>query len=122
MTDLVGTCPKTFWREWIAEGDPAGAAWSGTEWGWYTRDRLADRIEPGDRFYVVAHGRLRGWSPVTAVRKSAGGGWIICRRGDAVAVTLPGLIIPGFRGLRTRWWRREAEVAFPEWQTEGVAA
>lgn len=24
MVDLVGTCPKDFWEEWIAEGDPAG--------------------------------------------------------------------------------------------------
>ena len=24
MSDLVGTCPKDFWLEWIAEGDAAG--------------------------------------------------------------------------------------------------
>lgn len=26
MSDLVGTCPKHFWREWIAEGDAARMA------------------------------------------------------------------------------------------------
>jgi hypothetical protein len=35
MVDLVGTCPKDFWREWIAEGDAAGEPESGEEWGWF---------------------------------------------------------------------------------------
>lgn len=122
MSDLVGTCPKHFWREWIAEGDPAGSPWSGEEWGWYTRDPLAATIEPGERFYVVAHGRLRGWAPVTKVERSAGGEWIICRRGDAVACTLAGIVVPGFRGLRRRWWPREDEVAFQDWRREEASA
>ncbi len=116
MVDLVGTCPMTFWREWIAEGDPAGEAPSGEEWGWYTRSPLAAKIQPGDRFYVVAHGRLRGWAPVTRVQ------WdplhrdgVICRRGGAVACTIE-TPIAGFRGLRARWWRRTAEVPFPAWR------
>ena len=33
-SDLVGTCPKGFWLEWIAEGDAAGDAPTGEEWGW----------------------------------------------------------------------------------------
>lgn len=119
MVDLVGTCPKDFWREWIAEGDPAGAPYSGEEWGWFTRSPLTPLIQPGDRFYVVAHGRLRGWAPVTRVTWRDGAG-CICRRGDAVAVTLE-QAIPGFRGLRRRWWDRSAELAFPNWQTEGVS-
>lgn len=116
MVDLVGTCPKWFWRDWIAEGDPAGEPWSGEEWGWYTRHRLAAEIRAGDRFYVVAHGRLRGWAPVTAVRRDAGDGWIICRRGDAVACTLNRPVL-GFRGLVRRFWERDAEVPFPAWRT-----
>jgi len=24
MPDLIGTCPKSFWEEWLAEGDCAG--------------------------------------------------------------------------------------------------
>jgi hypothetical protein len=110
MTDLVGTCPKGFWLEWIAEGDAAGEPWSGEEWGWYTRSPFVRLIEPGDRFYVVAHGRLRGWAPVTRVQYGC-----ICRRDDAVACTISTLI-PGFRGLRKRWWDRSLERPFPDWK------
>lgn len=111
MTDLVGTCPKDFWAEWIAEGDAAGEPETGEEWRWYTRHYLASIIKPGDRFYVVAHGKLRGFAPVTRVT----GGYCICRRGGAVAVTIAEPI-PGFRGLRKRWWDRLIEVPFPEWK------
>jgi len=118
MSDLVGTCPKDFWQEWIAEGDAAGLPESGEEWGWYTRDRLALTTRPGDRFYVVAHGLLRGWAPVVRVHDS-GDSFIICRKGNAVACTIADPI-PGFRGLRTRWWNRVDEQPFPDWQTAGV--
>jgi hypothetical protein len=116
MSDLVGTCPAGFWEEWIAEGDAAGDPETGEEWGWYTRDRLAPSMQPGDRFYVVARGLLRGWAPVTQVSRDAGGGWIICRKGGAVACTIDDPI-PGFRGLRRRWWARELERPFAEWKT-----
>ena len=119
MTDLVGTCPKDFWLKWIAEGDPAGAPYSGEEWGWYTAHSKADQIQPGDRFYVVAWGRLRGYAPVTRVERTPGG-WIICRRGDAVACTIDEPV-PGFRGLMTRWWQRETERAFVDWKTADVS-
>lgn len=122
MTDLVGTCPKDFWSEWIAEGDAAGLPESGEEWGWFTQSPLIKRIEPGDRFYVVAHGLVRGYSPVTRVHLSPGSnGGAICRRGGGVAVSID-QVVPGFRGLRARWWRRDDEFAFPGWQTKGVAA
>ncbi len=118
MADLVGTCPKDFWEDWIEEGDAAGEPYSGEEWGWYTNHSYAATIQPGERFYVVAHGKLRGWAPVTRVedRSHKGGGWVICRRGNAVACTVP-FAIPGFRGLRVRWWDRSAELAFPDWRT-----
>ena len=115
--DLVGTCPKDFWLEWIAEGDAAGDPETGEEWGWYTRHFLAASVNPGERFYVVAHGLLRGWAPVTRVR--GGSGYVICRRGGAVACTIDEPI-PGFRGLRERWWSREAERPFADWKTAGV--
>ena len=118
MVDLVGTCPKDFWLEWIAEGDAAGLPESGEEWGWYTRDRLARTTRAGDRFYVVAHGLLRGWAPVVRVH-DVGDSFIICRKGNAVACTIADPI-PGFRGLRTRWWPRFDEQPFPDWQTAGV--
>lgn len=117
MTDLVGTCPKDFWLEWIAEGDPAGAPYSGEEWGWYTHHPKAALIRPNDRFYVVAWGRLRGWAPVTRIERT-GVGWIICRRGGAVACTIDEPI-PGFRGLRERWWQPGDEKPFPDWKTSG---
>lgn len=110
MTDLVGTCPKGFWDEWILEGDAAGEPESGEEWGWFTGSGLRWLIKPGDRFYVVAHGKLRGFSVVTAVRGGA-----IIRKGGAVACTIDEPI-PGFRGLRMRWWDRSVERPFPDWR------
>ena len=111
MSDLVGTCPKDFWKEWIAEGDAVGEPESGEEWGWFTNHSLISSIHPGDRFYVVAHGKLRGYSIVTDVRGGA-----ICRKGGAVACTIDEPI-PGFRGLRKRWWATNMERPFPEWKT-----
>lgn len=120
MVDLVGTCPKDFFLEWIAEGDAAGEPYTGEEWGWYTRDSLALQIGAGDRFYVVAHGLLRGWAPVTRLHIAGGdSGFVICRRGDAVACTVD-TPIPGFRGLRTRWWDRDKEKPFPDWKSAGL--
>ncbi len=116
MTDLVATCPKHFWAEWIAEGDPAGAPESGEEWGWFTRHHLIGQIKPGDRLYIVAHGRLRGYAPVTRVSGGA-----ICRRGGGVAVTIDESI-PGFQGLRERWWTYADERPFPDWKIAGVVA
>jgi hypothetical protein len=111
VTDLVGTCPKGFWLEWIAEGDAVGDPETGEEWGWYTEHSFRSLIRPGDRFYIVAHGKLRGWSPVVMITSGA-----IVRKGGAVACTLPEPI-PGFRGLRKRWWHRDAEMPFPDWKT-----
>ena len=121
MVDLVGTCPKSFWLEWIAEGDAAGAPESGEEWEWWTQHSQISRIKPGNRFYIVAHGLLRGYAPVTSVHLSPDGrGGAICRRGGAVACSIDDPI-PGFRGLRERWWPRADELAFPEWKTANVA-
>ena len=123
MSDLVGTCPQNFWEEWIAEGDAASTngtvypSISGEDWHWFTRHRLVHNIRNGDRFYVVAHGKLRGWAPVIRVDRSPDGTTFgIVRRGGAVACTIPETI-PGFRGLRIRWWEREDEVPFPDWKT-----
>lgn len=111
MTDLVGTCPKGFWEEWIAEGDAAGERYTGNVYGWHTKHRLIAEINVMDRFYVVAHGKLRGWAPVVEVTRGA-----IFRAGGAVACTIAEEI-PGFRGLRRVWWPRHAEVPFPDWRT-----
>ena len=123
MTDLVVTCPKHFWAEWIDEGDPAGEPYQGGEWAWYTGRCNATMqykppIEPGERLYIVAHGRLRGYAPVVRVEE-INGRWAIIRRGGAEAVTLKEGI-RGFQGWRLRWWEREDEIPFPDWKTEGV--
>ena len=110
MTDLVGTCPMGSWEEWIAEGDAAGDPETGQEYEWWSGHSFIRLIAPGDRFYIVAHGKLRGWAPVTRVEKGC-----IVRAGGAVACTLPDHI-PGFRGLRKRWWPRGAEQSFPDWR------
>lgn len=122
MSDLVVTCPMGFWPEWIAEGDAVGDPYTGQEWGWYMNTSRPD-IAPGERLYVVAHGQLRGYAPVTRLigpgdadrHHTAEWKWCICRRGDAVAITVD-QPIPGFRGWRRRWWDREIERPFPEWR------
>lgn len=114
MVDLVATCPKDFWPEWIAEGDAAGDPETGEEWGWFTEHSFRKLIVPGDRFYVVAHGYLRGYALVT----SHWGGAIV-RKGGAVACTIDERI-KGFRGLRKRWWDYAQERPFPDWKTTGV--
>jgi hypothetical protein len=117
--DLVGTCPKSFWEKWIAEGDCAGDPATGEEYAWWTRSKMVFKLQPGDRFYVVALGKLRGWAPVVRIIQNGGGIYEtefgICRRGGAVACTIPEKI-PGFRGLRKRWWEREQEVTFSDWR------
>jgi len=107
--DLVGTCPKGFWAEWLAEGDCAGDPWSGVYYDWVSGHPFLRLIEPDDRFYVVAHGKLRGWAPVVRID-----GCCIIRGGGAVACTIADPI-PGFRGLRKRWWPREREIPFQDW-------
>lgn len=115
MADLVVTCPKGFFLDWIAEGDAAGEPYTGEEWGWFLGGQRPD-IAAGDRLYVVAWGKLRGFAPVTRPVVRTETGWCICRRGDAVALTIDEPI-QGFRGWRRRWWGREIEKPFPAWRT-----
>lgn len=117
MPDLVVTVPKPLWSAWIAEGDAAGDPESGEEWGFYV-GRHRPPIEAGERLYIVAWNRLRGFAPVTRA-VDTDRGYAICRRSGAVAVTIDPLI-KGFRGWHRRWWSREEERPFPEWRTEGV--
>lgn len=119
MSDVVVTVPKDIWFDWIDEGDPAGAPESGEEWGFFMGGS-PPRILPGERVYVVAHGLLRGYAPLVRLATTERG-YALCRKGGAVAVTIP-QAIPGFRGWRTPWWKREDEVPFPRWRIEGVVA
>jgi hypothetical protein len=114
MVDLVGTCPKDFWEEWLEEGDCAGSPETGQEYSWGTRSRIALKARVGDRFYVVAHGKLRGYAPIIWISPGTAG-WDIIRAGHAIACTIEEPI-PGFRGLRHRWWPVTDERSFPEWR------
>jgi hypothetical protein len=117
MPDLCVCVPKWSWPEWLAEGDAAGKSESGTEWG-FSLGRVKPPIKPGERLYIVAHNRLRGYAPVTGIKLLAGI-WVICRQGGAVAVTIPEKI-HGFQGFRRRWWDTKDELPFQDWKTEGV--
>ncbi|MGE3267109.1 MAG: hypothetical protein AB7P40_00065 [Chloroflexota bacterium] len=120
MSDLVVTVPKGMWASWIQEGDLPGqeAEYESHFWVHYPEGI----IQPGERVYVVAHGRLRGYAPLVRTER-------ICtlsprhsclvREGGAVAVTIAEPI-QGFRGVRRRWWDLADEIPFPAWQTEGV--
>jgi hypothetical protein len=116
--DLVVTCPKGLWAEWIAEGDCPGDTPTGIEWGFFLGRGPRPPVEAGERLYIVAWGRLRGYAPVTRVVQNEGG-WAICREGAAVAVTIRAGIM-GFRGWRAVWWDRFQEREFPDWRTAGV--
>lgn len=121
MADLVVTVPKWFWFDWIREGDAAGTPESGEEWG-FTCGWRHPRADPGERCYIVAHDRLRGYAPITSIaRDKDGSGYCIGRKGGAVAVTIPERIV-GFRGWRVRTWPRGIETPFQDWQTAGVEA
>lgn len=113
MSDVVVTVPKDRWEEWITEGDLPGEEWNGTyEYAFYVPSRPP--IDPGERVYIVAHGKLRGYAPLAHL-DPVRSGYALIRYGGAVAVTIPEPI-RGFRGWRARWWNREDEVPFPDWR------
>ena len=125
MADLVVTVPRQLWAGWIGEGDAAGDPGPGhlalglddEEWAFYI-GQSRPPINPGERLYIVAWDKLRGYAPVTRVVHTSRG-YAICRRGGAVAVTID-RPIKGFRGWIRRWWSRDKERPFPEWRTAGV--
>lgn len=114
--DVCVTVPQWFGLDtWIAEGDPAGAPWSGTEWDFSLGGPVPD-MQPGDRVYVCYKGKLRGYAPLVRIALRPRG-YSLVRHGGAVAVTIPEYI-RGFRGFRYRWWEREIEAPFPSWKEE----
>ena len=114
VTDVVVTVPKAVWQAWIAEGDLPDEPWSGTGYGYVLGGGRPD-IQPGERVYVVAWGRLRGYAPLVALQSDGNGRHVLIRAGGAVAVTVPERI-DGFRGWRYAWWDRADEVPFPNWR------
>ena len=119
MPDVCVTVPKKLWSEWIEEGDLAGEPWSEeAEYHFWIRPDALPTIAPGDRVYIVAWGRLRGYAPLVRLErrcKLASNRSCLVRRNGAEAVTIPDPIV-GFQGWRYRWWDRAAEVPFPEWR------
>ena len=114
MTDVVVTVPMAQWQAWVDEGDLPGEVAQYESHFW-----IGNRptIAPGDRVYIVAHGRLRGYAPLVRVESSCElrpERLCLVRTGGAEAVTIPETI-RGFQGYRYRWWRRSAEVPFPDW-------
>lgn len=114
MSDVVVTVPRGLWDEWIDEGDLPGEPWMGDEWAYHLGGPVPT-IAPGERVYVVAHGQLRGWSPLVRLERNATR-FALIRGGGAEAVTIPEAV-RGFRGWRYRWWPRGLERPFPWWRT-----
>ncbi len=120
MSDVVVTVPMGMWDEWIMEGDvPGSTAPSplepGDAWTFYISPLRLPKIAPGERVYIVAHGKLRGYAALTQLFHDIDGA-ALCREGGAVAVTI-NTPIRGFQGWRYRWWDRSMERPFPEWRT-----
>lgn len=119
MTDVVVTVPKGMWEEWLAEGDLPGDPQGDMESHFWLFPFTMPRIEPGNRVYIVAHGKLRGYAPLRRVEQYCElrhDRACLVRNGDAVAVTIAEPI-RGFQGWRYRWWQREDEQPFPDWRT-----
>jgi hypothetical protein len=120
MADVVVTVPMGRWAGWIAEGDLPGEPWSGAE-SYFGLGGPMPEIAPGERVYVVAFGRLRGYAPLVCIDSGPyAPGFDLVRHGGAVACTIPEPI-RGFRGWRYVWWDRADEQPFPDWRTAGVA-
>lgn len=115
MSDVVVTCPKAKWQEWIDEGDLPGDEDSGDEYAFWIPYWGPPNITDGERVYIVAHGKLRGYAPLTYL-ETDGNRLGLIRAGGAVACTIDEPII-GFRGWRYRFWQREDEKPFPDWKT-----
>jgi hypothetical protein len=128
--DIVVTVPKKLWSYWLSEGDCAGDKPGSHSDGlegeigvdyYFTTGGGTPKIKPGERVYIVAHNRLRGYAPLVRFDVSETGAWgiTLVRNGGAMAVTIPNKIT-GFRGWRYRWWDLKDEHPFPDWKTAEV--
>ena len=119
VSDVVVTVPMGLWYDWLEEGDLAGEEEEEPLYNshFWIPSWSRPMISLGERVYIVAHGKLRGYAPLTNIelrcvlRPERA---CLVRCGGAVAVTIPEPV-RGFQGWRYRWWKREDEVPFPEW-------
>lgn len=144
MSDVVVTVPMRLWTEWLAEGDLPGEEAEYISHFWFT-GAIPD-IQPGERVYIVAHGRVRGYAPLVRIEQRCalntsrhclmridgavavtprccrhhGRMWECNRHENECPATDHPLPITGFRGVLTRWWPREIEMPYPNWQTDNV--
>lgn len=116
MTDVVVTVPRGMWDVWLAEGDLPGHPWSQMRSHFWIPPQTLPDIKRGERVYIVAHGKLRGYAPLVAVEPMCAmraDRACLMRYGDAAAVTIA-QPIRGFQGWRYRFWDRSVERPFPE--------
>lgn len=114
MADVVVTVPKRLWTEWLDEGDLPGDEDTGETYAFSLWGSPPD-IQPGERVYIVAHGKLRGYASLTElINEPSWGRFHLIRGGGAVACTIDEPIV-GFRGWRYVWWDRCDERPFPDW-------
>lgn len=112
--DVVVAVSQDFGLDrWVDEGQLPDEAWNGLEYHFYLGGNPPD-IQPGARVYIVHKGALRGYAPLIRI-DHFNGYYGLVRHGGAMAVTIPEYI-QGFRGFRYRWWNRDLEVPFPDWQ------
>ena len=137
--DFVATVRAGEWEGWLrgesGSGGPETVAdprWADGEAAWWSRAKLARKAGRGSRLYVCCRGRLRLWIALRPVGmpfetdqegRDERGLWIpLCIDGsppDGGPWWQPVTIeadMPGFRGLRRRWWPRDAEIPCPDWR------
>lgn len=116
--DIVVTVPKQLWLMWINEGNLPGQPWNGLlNHFMIPQGRLPLNLHSGDRLYIVAYGKLRGFSPIVDWEQQCTLNPFrscLIRKNDAKAVTIPENI-KGFQGWRYRFWNREDEIEFKDW-------
>lgn len=116
--DVVARVPKTAWLNWLAEGDWPGEP-ATERWGFSVGRPVTKAYATAERCYVVAWGQVRGYAPLVSPEGNEVAAFV--RGGGAVAMTVPGLVLPGGQwNWMYRGWRRAEEVPFPDWATAGL--
>lgn len=123
VRDIMVTVPMGLWPRWLAEGGlPGDPPEESGHWDFAVGPTMPMPLKVGARVYVVAHGMLRGYALLvgTSDRDDGRRGGCLVRGGGAVACTIRGRWIHGFRGWRHADFPREALSSFPEWAVAGV--